>query len=434
VNDRSRTVRRPNEQRVLALLAQAGQASRAELARALNLPKATVADLVTALTGQGLIAPVPVAGDVAAADDVSAARGRPARGRPGQVLALAGPAPAIAVITWTAGQLRCSVATLSGQVWTEDVLVPELRPADAGAPPADGGAPPADVVIAGLRRACAAAGYEIGALAAVVLSVPAPFQRGVGSAVTVPAPGVGESGGPGRRRAAWAGEELADALAGQAGAVLVENDANLGALGEQAFGAGQGQPDQVYVKFGQASVGAGLIIGGRLHRGARGFAGEIAHVQVRENGPVCACGGRGCLIRTISTEMIDLAQPAYEPRLTYPVMISLAEAGDVGMQRLLGDFGRAIGRPLADLCTLLNPGLFVLDGSIGRAGQHVIAGMREVIDRHACPVMSAAAQVVPGSLGSRAEVLGAVVLARQERSALAMPHPDSQPGVRRLTV
>jgi predicted NBD/HSP70 family sugar kinase len=396
VNDGSRTVRRPNEQRVLAVLAQAGQASRAELARALNLPKATVADLVTALTGRGLITPVASGQD------------RPARGRPGQVLTLAGAAPAVAVITWTAGQLRGAVATLSGQVLADDVLVPELGPADAGAPPAE-------VAIAGLRRACAAAGYEIPALAAVVLSVPAPFQRGVGSAVTVPAPDVGGPGrrGSGRRRAAWAGEELADALTGQAGAtVLVENDANLGALGEHAFGAGHGQPDQVYVKFGQASVGAGLIIGGRLHRGARGFAGELAHVQVRENGPVCACGGRGCLIRTISTEMIDLAQPAYEPRLTYPVMISMAEAGDVGMQRLLGDFGRAIGRPLADLCTLLNPGLFVLDGSIGRPGQHVIAGMREAIDRHACPVMSAAAQVVPGSLGSRAEVLGAVVLAR----------------------
>lgn len=162
-------------------------------------------------------------------------------------------------------------------------------------------------------------------------------------------------------------------------------------------------------------VGSGLIVGDRLHRGARGFAGELAHVQVRENGPVCACGGRGCLIRTISAEMIDLAQPAYEPRLTYPAMIGLAESGDVGMQRLLGDFGRAIGRPLADLCTLLNPGLFVLDGSIGQAGEHVIAGMREVIDRHACPVMSAAAQVVPGSLGNRAEVLGAVVLARLAR-------------------
>jgi predicted NBD/HSP70 family sugar kinase len=377
----------------MALLTRVGQASRGELARELRLPKATVADLVARLLSQGLIAPVLVS-----ADSV-----RPGRGRPGQVLTLTGPAPAIAVITWTSGQLRCSVATLSGQVRAEDVLVPELSPADAGVPPTD-------VAVAGLRRVCGEAGYEIPALAAVVLSVPAPFQRGVGSAVTIPAPGAGETG---RRRTAWAGEELADTLTRQAGtSVLVENDANLGALGEHAFGAGRGQPDQVYVKFGQTSVGSGLIIGDRLHRGARGFAGELAHVQVRENGPVCACGGRGCLIRTISTEMIDLAQPAYEPRLTYPAMIGLAESGDVGMQRLLGDFGRAIGRPLADLCTLLNPGLFVLDGSIGQAGEHVIAGMREVIDRHACPVMSAAAQVVPGSLGSRAEVLGAVVLAR----------------------
>ncbi len=385
--------RRSNEDRVLALLMRAGQASRGELARELRLPKATVADLAARLISQGLIAPVlDPAGSV-----------RAGRGRPGQVLALAGPAPAIAVITWTSGQLRCSVATLSGQVRAEDVLVPELSPTDAGAPPPE-------VAVTGLRRVCAEAGYEIPALAAVVLSVPAPFQRGVGSAVTVPARGGGETG---RRRAAWAGEELADTLTRQAGtSVLVENDANLGALGEHAFGAGRGEPDQVFVKFGQTSVGAGLIIGDRLHRGARGFAGELAHVQVRENGPVCACGGRGCLIRTISTEMIDLAQPAYEPRLTYPAMIGLAESGDVGMQRLLGDFGRAIGRPLADLCTLLNPGLFVLDGSIGQAGEHVIAGMREVIDRHACPVMSAAAQVVPGSLGSRAEVLGAVVLAR----------------------
>lgn len=394
VIDHSRGRRRSNENRVLALLTQAGQASRGELARELRLPKATVADLVARLIGQGLIAPVPE-------PDHSG------RGRPGQVLALTGPAPAIAVITWTSGQLRCSVATLSGQVRAEDVLVPELSPADLGVPPTG-------VAVGGLRRVCAEAGYEPPALAAVVLSVPAPFQRGVGSAVTVPAPGPGETG---RRRAAWAGEELADALTRQAGTgVLVENDANLGALGEHAFGAGRGQPDQVYVKFGQTSVGAGLIIGDRLHRGARGFAGELAHVQVRENGPVCACGGRGCLIRTISTEMIDLAQPAYEPRLTYPAMIGLAESGDVGMQRLLGDFGRAIGRPLADLCTLLNPGLFVLDGSIGQAGEHVIAGMREVIDRHACPVMSAAAQVVSGSLGSRAEVLGAVVLARRERA------------------
>ena len=63
--------------------------------------------------------------------------------------------------------------------------------------------------------------------------------------------------------------------------------------------------------------------------------------------------GRGCLIRTVSTEMIDLAQPAYEQPLTLATMLSLAEAGDIGLQRLLGDLGRGVGRPLADACTLL---------------------------------------------------------------------------------
>ena len=61
---------------------------------------------------------------------------------------------------------------------------------------------------------------------------------------------------------------------------------------------------------------------------------------------MCTCGGRGCLIQTVSTEMIDLAQPAYEQPLTFASMLSLAEAGDVGLQRLLGDLGRSIGRPL----------------------------------------------------------------------------------------
>jgi predicted NBD/HSP70 family sugar kinase len=202
-------------------------------------------------------------------------------------------------------------------------------------------------------------------------------------------------------------------------AVRIENDANLGALGEQAFGAGRGRADQVYIKLGRTSAGAGLIIGGRLHRGATGLAGELAHVQVRDNGPVCACGGRGCLIRIISTEMIDLARPAYEEPLTFAAMLSLAEGGDIGMQRLLGDIGRSIGRPLADVCTLLSPDLFVLDGSIGPAGRHIIGGMTQAIERYAYPATAAAARIVPGALGGRAEVLGAVALVRAEQDALA---------------
>ena len=76
--------------------------------------------------------------------------------------------------------------------------------------------------------------------------------------------------------------------------VRVDNDANLGALGEVTYGAGQGLSDVVYVRL-TSGIGSGLILGGRLHHGANGFAGELGHVQVRPEGIVCRCGNRGCL-------------------------------------------------------------------------------------------------------------------------------------------
>jgi predicted NBD/HSP70 family sugar kinase len=380
---------RPNDRRIRAWLACAGEASRADLARQLDLPKATVAGIVTDLIERGVVAEAP--------------RARPggAPGRPAHVLTLTGPPPAVAALTWSAGRLRVALATLSGRVLAEHTSSVEPDMAQPAV---------VSVVLGSLQAAARSAGYDAGPPAAVVLSVPAPIPRGAGRPAA--APGGGKRG---EWMPAWLGEGLADELARRTGSpALLENDANLGALGEYVFGAGRGQPHQIYLKLGRHSVGAGLIIGGLLHRGTTGFAGELAHVQVRNDGPMCVCGGRGCLIRTVSTEMIDLAQPAYEEPLTFASMLSLAEAGDIGLQRLLGDLGRSIGRPLADACTLLNPDLFVLDGSIGPAGEHIFSGIAEAIDRYARPVTSAAARVVTGTLGADAEVLGAVVLLRQE--------------------
>lgn len=381
---------RPNERRIRAWLASAGEASRAELARQLDLPKATVAGIVTDLIERGIVAEV-----------ASAQRRAGAPGRPAQVLTLAGPPPAIAALTWSTDLLNVAIATLPGQVLAEH--------ASAAGPDMDQPAV-ADLALASLETAARSAGYGTSPLAAVVLSMPAPVQRGMGTPDPVPGAGRRWGRGPG-----WLDEGLATELARRTGSTaLVENDANLGALGEYVFGAGRGKPHQLYLKLGRHSVGAGLILGGRLHRGTTGFAGELAHVQVRDNGPMCTCGGRGCLIQTVGTEMIDLAQPAYEQPLTFATMLTLAEAGDVGLQRLLVDLGRSIGRPLADACTLLNPDLFVLDGSIGPAGQHIFRGIAETIDRYATPATSTAARVVMGTLQTHAEVLGAVVLVRQE--------------------
>src|SRR5437588_483201 len=115
------------------------------------------------------------------------------------------------------------------------------------------------------------------------VGLPGPVDRKsgrIGSAVILPG---------------WAGLEARRELERRLGLhVEMDNDANLGALAEASFGAGRGLADIVYVRLG-SGLGAGFVLGGRLHRGATGLAGEIGHVQVRPDGAVCRCGNRGCL-------------------------------------------------------------------------------------------------------------------------------------------
>ena len=260
------------------------------------------------------------------------------------------------------------------------------RPGQAGRPPRDVAlvAPPRVIALLACLRD---SGVSRERLAAVVLSVPHPR------------PGSGPSAPLGERMGV---------------PMLVENDANLGALGEAVFGVGRGLDSFVYVMLGKG-IGAGLVLGGRLHRGASGFAGELAHVQVREqeDGPLCFCGGRGCLARVTGPSVREFVERAYAQRLSVSEVFSLAAARDPGVRRLFADLGRTVGRPLADLCTMLDPAAVVLDGSLGAAGEPVMAGIREAIDRHAAPAVADSVRVLAGELGDRAELLGAVALVRQ---------------------
>ena len=378
---------RPNQQRVMALLARDDGHSRASLARRLALPKATVTDLVNDLIARGVVVET---------DTVL----RAGAGRPARTLALTGPAPAIGIAVWSTGLLRVAIATLSGRILTDDITV-----LDPGTPRGALLEPAIDMV----EAAGTSAGYDVAGLAGIVLGVPAPYQRGVGLTVRRPADGSPSV------FASWLHDDPASALSQRLGTrVVVENDANLGALGEYMFGAGRDRQSLVYVKLGEHSVGAGLIVNGWLHRGVSGFAGELAHIQVDDDGPLCGCGGRGCLIQVIGTGLIEAVQPAYEQTLTYPRMLKLAADGDVGMRRILGDLGRSIGRPLADVTTMLNPAAIVVDGTIGDAGAHIIDGMFEQIARHASPAAAEAVEIVAGSLGERADLLGAVALMQRE--------------------
>src|SRR5262249_4386305 len=156
--------------------------------------------------------------------------------------------------------------------------------------------------------------------------LPGPIDRRtgtVGSAVILPG---------------WAGIHAEEELGRRLGLyVQVDNDANLGALAEVSFGAGRGLSDIVYVRLG-SGVGAGLVMGGRLHRGATGRAGEIGHVQVNPDGAVCRCGNRGCL-ETIAADAAirALLCPARGHDVTRRQLLELIAAGDLGATRVVND-------------------------------------------------------------------------------------------------
>jgi predicted NBD/HSP70 family sugar kinase len=201
--------------------------------------------------------------------------------------------------------------------------------------------------------------------------------------------------------------------------VVLDNDANLGALGELSYGAGTGMQNLVYVKA-STGIGTGLILDGRLYRGDTGKAGELGHVQVFTDGAICRCGSRGCLETRVSIpHILAILQPVHRQPLTIEDVIRLASAGDVSVRRVVTDAGRVIGRALADLCNVLNPGAVIVGGELSAAGESLTQGIREAIDRHTQPVIGEAVSVRTGALQGRAEVLGAIALAVQRTATVS---------------
>jgi predicted NBD/HSP70 family sugar kinase len=182
----------------------------------------------------------------------------------------------------------------------------------------------------------------------------------------------------------------------------------------------------VYVKVVEG-LGAGLVLGGQLYRGARGMAGELAHVQVRDDGPWCICGGRGCLAHSFGGFVTSFVESAYQKPLNFVDVLDLAALGEAGTRRILGDAGRQVGRVLADLCMMLCPEAIVVDGMLGAAAEAFLAGVREMIERHTPTTVAQTVRLVIGGLGDRAEILGAVALARREHLA---DQPAPAPGRR----
>ncbi len=396
---------RPTEQRVIAVLRRHHRLSRAELAEITGLPRATVVSTVTSLLRRGLLLEHAEPNQ----------RPRPV-GRPGTVLSLAHPDGVIGVVTFAHSSTALALCRYDGTVVARRALE-IVRTASL------------DAVVAAVRSGLdqLAEASDAGPISVAVVGVPLPFQPGRGTRHPRPLTGELLSTFPTLHPfPAWLLGDPSAVLADSLGVpAIAENDANLGALGEARYGAGRGRRAVIYVAV-HDGVGAGLVLDGTLYRGATGIAGELGHVSVHDNGRLCVCGNRGCLItmHKHGPLLTGEIEAAYGHPVTAADLQSLTTEGDVGVLRLLTDMGRAIGRPLADLAAVLNPDAIVVDATLGSATQPVVDGVRETIARRTPPMINEAITVLPGQLGDSAQLLGAVALAREAHvDRLLAPRP-----------
>lgn len=218
----------------------------------------------------------------------------------------------------------------------------------------------------------------------------------------------------------WAGVNARETSAEVFGCeVHVENDANLGAIAEHRRGVGRGHSSVVFVKI-SSGVGAGLILADQLFRGSGGSAGEIGHVTLDEQGPVCRCGSRGCLEAYASTLTVQAMMAGQMPGATIDEIVAAAREENVGALRALEDAGVHVGWGLAAVVNLLDPDLVIVGGDMARAGDLLLDSVRLGLRRHALDTV-ASTPVVASALDERASLVGAVLLAAERTQLLAEP-------------
>jgi predicted NBD/HSP70 family sugar kinase len=389
------SLRERNRLRVIDALRTRGAISRADIARQTGLSRSTVSSLVGDLQAAGLVVERVAE---------SAAPVSPQGGRPPVLVALDQSAGAVIGLDFGHDSLRVAVADLSYAILAETSV--ELEVDTAAQDALDTAARLVDELIDEAR-------VERGRVLAAGMGLPGPIDRASGLVHSQPI------------LPSWVGLDPAVEMEERLELpVHLDNDANVGALGESTFGVGRGSHVMAYLRLA-AGIGAGLVINGRPFRGASGIAGEIGHVLVDPNGPICRCGNRGCLETFVAgPALCELLRRSHGP-ITVPDLLRLAAEGDAGCQRVLADAGRVVGRAVADLCNYLNPDLVVVGGDLSVAGDVLLEPLREAVRRFAIPAAVEDVEIVAGTLGGRAELLGALALAGHEsEDPLTIPVPN----------
>lgn len=373
---------------LLAVLAEYGALSRADLGRLTGLSRSAVSSAVADLRAEGAVTEQPApTGPVTG------------RGRPAAVVTLSRDTGLVLGLDLGHAHITAAVGTGEGTVLGEATALLDIddhpqRALDTAA----------DLAVEAMRQA----GCRPDAVGAAAAGIPAAMDLRTRA---VRAPTI---------LAKWIGLDPAAELARRLRLpVAVANDAEMGARGERALGAGRGLNDLIYVKASHG-VGSGLVLGGQFYRGATGLAGEIGHIQLPGATNWCRCGNRGCLETVVSvaevrrrlTHVLASADRGNVPAEIPP----LAELGGrPAAARVITDAGRTLGRVLADLVNCLNPAAIIIGGELGQAGTPLVTGVRESIDRYAQPAVADAVEITAGTLGVRAELHGALVTAAEAR-------------------
>ncbi|MEI2356623.1 ROK family glucokinase [Mesobacillus zeae] len=216
--------------------------------------------------------------------------------------------------------------------------------------------------------------------------------------------------------------------------VVVENDANLAAIGEMWIGAGSGAENLICVTLG-TGVGGGIIVNGEIVHGVNGAGGEIGHItSLPQNGTLCNCGKTGCLetvasatgiVRLAVAELAASDEPSklrdyykIHQTITSKLVFDLANEGDETVKRVIQQVAYHLGLALANLANGLNPQKIVIGGGVSKAGDSLLVPLKEQFRKFAFPRVAQGAELVIATLGNHAGVIGGAWLANERRMNL----------------
>jgi glucokinase-like ROK family protein len=372
-----------------------GESSRSELAEATGLGRSVLAQRVEALLDYGLLAE----------DRVGLSTG----GRAPRLLRFRADAGYLLVADLGATSADVALADLSGKI-----LVHRAEPSDIAAGP--------DAVLTCVERlfeeCLAEAGALAGGLWGIGIGVPGPVEFESGRPISPPImPG-------------WDGYRVRQRFAARDVPVWVDNDVNLMALGELTGGCGRGVENFVFVKIG-TGIGAGIVVDGRIHRGAQGSAGDVGHIYVQAAGRevTCRCGMSGCLEAlaggaALARDAEAAAQAGRSEILrTMFAKKGFLEAADVALASKHGDpvsveliteAGRLVGQMLTGIVNFFNPSLLVIGGGVAGAGDLLLATIRQTIYSRSLPLATRDLVVRRSELDGRAGVIGAATMVANE--------------------